>query len=338
MNVPSYESFPPRYVCSLGLAANLACTWEATAAKPGNVNRNSDFDDLTLVDFLASGAMVADVLHRMAVPHQVAEKPALGRLVLDMVKATGAVSVSNSNLGICLLLAPLAIAYLECRPGNDGDSPLQAMDAPAVSVEQLKAALRVVLESAASDDTRHLYRAIALSQAGGLGKSEQADIHAPDELTPADTPVHVMTVAKDRDSIALEYATGFSQTFDLVLPSLLNFLQRGYPLQWAIIGCQVETMAKQVDTLIQRKLGPTVAEDIRCRCQQLWQNWQQGELESWATFQKGRLENTLLDLQELDFYLRADEHRRNPGTTADLIAGALFTGLLTGQISPGTKW
>ncbi|NOY30593.1 MAG: triphosphoribosyl-dephospho-CoA synthetase, partial [Planctomycetes bacterium] len=28
--------------------------------------------------------------------------------------------------------------------------------------------------------------------------------------------------------------------------------------------------------------------------------------------------------QELDFWLRADGHRRNPGTTADLIAAGLF--------------
>ena len=33
-------------------------------------------------------------------------------------------------------------------------------------------------------------------------------------------------------------------------------------------------------------------------------------------------------LSELDSYLRGDSHRRNPGTTADLIAAMLFVKLL----------
>ena len=33
------------------LAATLACLWEATAAKPGNVHRGADFEDMTAEDF-----------------------------------------------------------------------------------------------------------------------------------------------------------------------------------------------------------------------------------------------------------------------------------------------
>ena len=37
---------------------------------------------------------------------------------------------------------------------------------------------------------------------------------------------------------------------------------------------------------------------------------------------------------DLDFWLRSDGHRRNPGTTADLIAASLFVGIHNGTIEP----
>ena len=41
---------------------------------------------------------------------------------------------------------------------------------------------------------------------------------------------------------------------------------------------------------------------------------------------------------DLDFWLRSDGHRRNPGTTADLIAAGLFCLLRDGIISFPLKW
>ena len=45
-------------------------------------------------------------------------------------------------------------------------------------------------------------------------------------------------------------------------------------------------------------------------------------------------ENYYAALADFDFWLRADGHRRNPGTTADLIAAALFAGLRDGLLPP----
>ena len=41
---------------------------------------------------------------------------------------------------------------------------------------------------------------------------------------------------------------------------------------------------------------------------------------------------------EFDAFLRADGNRRNPGTTADLIAAILFAGLRDGQFIPDGDW
>ena len=43
------------------------------------------------------------------------------------------------------------------------------------------------------------------------------------------------------------------------------------------------------------------------------------------------------ELDKFDAWLRADGHRRNPGTTADLIAATLFAALRDGLINSPTR-
>src|SRR5215468_1221408 len=85
----------------LGLHAQLACIWEATARKPGNVHRYADFTDTTYLEFLHSAAAIAPVL-------EVAPRRGVGNTVLQAVTATRSIVGTNTNLGIILLLAPLA--------------------------------------------------------------------------------------------------------------------------------------------------------------------------------------------------------------------------------------
>src|SRR5438105_8350832 len=93
-----------------GLCAQLACIWEATARKPGNVHRYCDFDDAGYVDFLLSAAAIAPVLDR-------APERRVGETILDAVRATRQVVATNTNLGIILLLTPLAAALGDLLTG-----------------------------------------------------------------------------------------------------------------------------------------------------------------------------------------------------------------------------
>src|ERR1700680_1761926 len=90
-----------RLMPEVGLCAQVACVWEATARKVGNVHRYQDFADLTYLDFVLSAAAIAPVL-------ETASRRRLGATVLQCVQATRQVVQSNSNLGMVLLLAPLA--------------------------------------------------------------------------------------------------------------------------------------------------------------------------------------------------------------------------------------
>ena len=58
----------PESCNSCGLWVQLACIWEATARKPGNVHRFRDAADTHYVDFLTAAAAIAPILDNAA-PH-----------------------------------------------------------------------------------------------------------------------------------------------------------------------------------------------------------------------------------------------------------------------------
>src|SRR5215208_70011 len=86
-------------------AAQLACVLEASAEKPGNITPSHDFEDTTFEDMLCSGIALGRELGR-------AGERGVGETVLAAVRASRAVAGANTNLGIALLLGPLARAAL----------------------------------------------------------------------------------------------------------------------------------------------------------------------------------------------------------------------------------
>src|SRR5436190_23266329 len=134
---------------SVGLCAQLACIWEATARKPGNVHRLRDFDDTSYVDFLTSAAAITPVM-------ETAGQRPVGETILGAVQATRAVTHGNTNLGIILLLAPLA----------------------AVPGSALRQGLLAVLDRLDVADAVRTYEAIRLAHPAGLGEVPEQDVRS----------------------------------------------------------------------------------------------------------------------------------------------------------------
>lgn len=268
---------------SVGLHAQLACVWEATARKPGNVHRFCDFSDTHYLDFLVSAAAVAPVLER-------AQGRSVGQTVLECVRATRLVVSSNTNLGIVLLLAPLA-----------------AVPAGA----DLHDGLKRVLQQLDVDDSRAVFDAIRLANPGGLGQAPEQDVREEPTLPLGD----IMRLAAGRDRIALQYVNGFVQVFDEGVPALQRGLEWSGTLESAIIHCHLRLLASHPDSLIARKRGRAEAEEASRRARQVL------DAGSPAADEGRRL------LTELDTWLRAEGHSRNPGTTADLVTASLFVAL-----------
>src|SRR4051794_23934193 len=91
---------------TIGYLAQVACTWEVLARKAGNVCPGREYPDLTVNDFLVSAAAIAPILDEAA-------NQAIGFTILKAIEATRQVALSNTNLGIVLLLAPLASVPLD---------------------------------------------------------------------------------------------------------------------------------------------------------------------------------------------------------------------------------
>lgn len=272
----------------IGLCAQLACVWEATARKPGNVHRFADFADVSYLDFVVSAAAIAPVLE--SAPSQ-----PVGETVVDAVRATRRVSGTNTNLGIVLLLAPLAAV----PAGQD-----------------LAAGVRDVLGRLDLADSHNVYEAIRLANPGGLGKVPAEDVAAAPTL-PLRT---VMALAADRDLVARQYVEDFHAVLGQGVPALLRGIETTGTLEGGIIACQLDLLTVYPDSLIARKCGADVAAEVRRRAGEVLQA-------GWPRTATGRAA-----LAALDAWLRADGHRRNPGTSADLVTASLFAALRGGSI------
>lgn len=211
----------------------------------------------------------------------------VGETVLQAVRGTRQMVRVNTNLGTVLLLAPLA-----CVPRG----------------LSLESGVNAVLGNLTDDDARAVYEAIRLAEPGGLGKVDEMDVadDAPSDLMAA------MRSAADRDMVARQYAEDFEHVLRFVVPSLCRGAQAGWSLTETIIHTHLRLLAQFPDSLIARKCGPDVAQQAADRAAAVLDTGEPGDDEN------------LRALGDLDFWLRSDGHRRNPGTTADLIAAGLF--------------
>jgi triphosphoribosyl-dephospho-CoA synthase len=220
----------------------------------------------------------------------------LGETVLDAVRATRRLVASNTNLGAILLLAPLASVPRTVALANGLEDLLQSLDA---------------------DDARLTYEAINHANPGALGRVDAMDLAGdpPPDLLVA------MQAAADRDLVARQYADNFHEVLECVRPWIQQGLAGGWKLAEAVIHAHVRLMSQQPDSLIARKCGLEIAHQSARRAAAVLDSGAPGE------------ENYQRALGDLDFWLRSDGHRRNPGTTADLVAAGLFA-LLRDDLLP----
>ena len=271
----------------IAAAAQLACLLEASAPKPGNVSPGVAFHDTRYEDFLASAAAIAPAFL------DAGEQP-LGETILRAIEATRSWTSANTNLGIVLLLAPLARAAYLPQP------------------ESLRDRVRTVLASTTVADAVAVYRAIRLAQPGALGDASSQDI----ATSPTVTLTAAMTLAAERDDVAREYATGFARTFTVAVPALEQARADG--LEWidAVVESYLALLADSPDTLIIRKLGPNAAEKVRSRAAEV-------RAAGAVRTDAGRRAIAAFDLE-----LRNSANSLNPGTSADIAAAAIFVVLL----------
>ncbi len=280
----------------IAAAAQLACLLEASAPKPGNVSPGIAFHDTRYEDFLASAAAIGPAfLDAGAQP--------LGETIRRAIEDTRRWTSANTNLGIVLLLAPLARA------------------AHATSPKALRDRVRHVIDATTVADATSVYTAIRLARPGGLGEVGAEDVAA----SPTVTLAAAMTLASERDDVAREYVTAFARTFSTGAPALTKARSAGLDWPDAVVECYLALLAEAPDTLISRKAGAVAALDVMQRAIDVRSA---GGVRSNA----GRRALASFDLE-----LRDARNTLNPGTTADITAAAVFVVLLNGGWKGGLE-
>jgi triphosphoribosyl-dephospho-CoA synthase len=271
-----------------GRLAQLACILEVMAPKPGNVHRYRDLPGLHLIDFVASALAIGEAMDR-------ARLDGVGVAVEGAIEATRQVVTTNTNLGMVLLLAPLAAV----PEGID-----------------LRNGAQAVIEATTIGDAQAVYRAIRRAQPGGMGSVPNQDI--------ADEPTlrlkEVMALAADRDLVARQYANGFREVFEDALLALEQVVATGRPVETAVVSAQLTVLSRHADSLIARKAGIEQAQQVSRRAAEiLAAGWPDGR-------------EALALCHAFDEWLRDPIRRFNPGTTADLVTAALYAALRDGTI------
>lgn len=294
----------------VGWQAAAASLLESAAFKPGNVHPAAGFEDLHHADFVAAAQAIAEPFDafQWRPSDGRSERPAarLGQVVLAAVTAAGRVTRSNTNLGIVLAMAPLAAA----------DIPLEH------TVQQTLASLD-------RNDAADIWRAISVAQPGGLGRVGRHDLAGP-----APTSIlEAMRLARHRDAIAQLWADSYQSLFrrDPQRPGMAWLLETALtadlPAAAAIQQAFLQHLAVHHDSLIARRHGTAVAADVSHQA---------------AAVVRLPIDEQPAAIRRFDTQLRAgrwcDGRQRpiNPGTTADLVAAAVFVLLRRGWSLAGS--
>lgn len=283
----------PPLADTIAAAFRQACALDVAVRKPGNVSEASPGHRMVAQQFLQS----ADA----AAPALCAPGTRIGTRIEAAMRATWDAVGCNTNLGIVLLCAPLARAAERLGP-------------VALEAATLHAAVQVELDELDVHDAAAAFRAIALVQPGGLGRTHEQDVHTP----PTVTLREAMALASARDRIAQQYTQGFEELFSLGVPALADGISAG-----AVQRCFLQWLRSQPDTHIMRKHGATAAHSVQVTAQSWWDTLLR---EGPPVSDLATHPHHAAQWAEWDEGLKACG--LNPGTSADLTVASAFAALL----------
>jgi triphosphoribosyl-dephospho-CoA synthase len=299
----------------------MAILFEVSANKPGNVNFVVGFEGTRVEHFLAS-AVAASASFEEAAKRGIAiqngqlqvNQAGMGELMRDCVADIDAWQHGgNTLLGTVMLFIPLAVAAGMTQIGEKGEFDLK----------QLRANMKLAVESTTAQDAVNLYDAIAIASPSGLNDAPDLDVNdanSKTRLVEEDVSLYqVFKIGAGYDDICYEWVNNFPIAFELAYPYLMEQLyEKKKCLNTAITHTFLKVLSERPDTFISRKVGLEKTLDVSKDAKNVLEL---GGLDT----PKGR-ESILL----FDRKLRECGNNYNPGTTADITAATLALGTLSG--------
>jgi len=267
--------------------AELALLLEvASTPKPGNVDREREYDDLRFEHFLAGAVGARPGFERAA------DGEPIGRAFETAVEGMADQRGGNTQFGAVLVVTPLVAtaATGDLTPERAGE----------------------VVSETTVDDAAGFYRAfehVDVAVDDPPEDMEPLDVRRGSDAVPALrerglTLADVMERSADRDGVAAEWVGGFERIFD----AADRLLAKEGPVPDRASTVFLELLAEEPDTFVVTRNDRETAEEVTRRAR------------------------AVLDGEE-DVDALAEElidRDVNPGTTADLVAGALFVALERG--------
>jgi triphosphoribosyl-dephospho-CoA synthase len=304
----------------------LALLLEASAPKPGNVNRNARFSDTDYRHFLTSASMMSRGLQMCAAQgvkigtNELSPSEAgLGELIeICVADSLNGLNNRNTILGSILLYVPLTVSMAA-----------SLVNKLSFAVQDVERWLTIIIQNTTVNDTLGLYRAFIQSSPGGNKIKEEPEWSDAHRRYDFDNPnvisniteddlnlVELFKMSSDVDEISREWANNFRLILGEVYPFILAISNSLEDLEEAIVRSFVWLLSKRPDGLIIKKAGRVRAEEVRALAESKMKNWSE----------KDGLENLIV---RLDDALRQEGNLLNPGTTADIISSAVFCRLVS---------
>ena len=268
----------------------FVCDTEIKSLKPGNVHKYSEGHGMNLKDFLKSSLIISKCLTKNNLD--------LGKKILISVNEIQNKIKKNTNLGIILMLSP--IATIVQKEG-------------VISKEELLKKIKSLIKKQNIKNSIPIFKAISLTSPGGLGFSKKYDVNEP----PNTNLYKAMEFAKKKDLIARQYCNGFEDIYKIGIPAYKNFYNKWGKVDWALTGVYLTFLKKFNDSHIVRNKGNKIATSIK------------KEAKKYYFFLKRNKNLTKIKKKLLIFDKKLKSKRINPGTTADLTVATLLLEIVT---------
>ncbi|MEM3539151.1 MAG: triphosphoribosyl-dephospho-CoA synthase [Nitrososphaerales archaeon] len=336
MNVMNNDSI--KTADGIMMAAQLASALEVSGTpKPGNVHRNADFMDTRFEHYLAGSIAIGPHIRDVALMGMDAGR---GLIKLNEIgigkhikRAIHEVRIwhkgGNTHLGITLLFIPLAASagFMITKFGK-------------IEPIGLRSTLIKIMKATTYQDALDVLDAILNSKASALGQLDTAiapdimDIDVKNKIMEQKISLYdLMKISSKWDNVAKELTTGMRISFGLGYKTLLDVYEKTNDINIATVHTFLTILAKHPDTLIARKLGlkltQNINEAVKIGLIEAKKISKQAEIIlrfGGLTSEKGKKA-----LDRFDKKLRDPKNKLNPGTTADIVASSLMIAIICGM-------
>ena len=295
----------------------LAMVMEVSAyPKPGNVDRNHDYEDTRFEHFLASAVSIHPVMENAA-----KSKTGVGSLIHSAVRESAKwQNGGNTHFGAFILLIPLAMAA--------GDILHKKHE---FTIEELVSCAHDIVKKTNVQDAIEFYRSFETAKVR-VNPVDEFDLQDSSSLGSLDeentTLYDLMEISRTYDLIADEWVSGFERCAncgETIIKCMEwtnesdKFGEPKLDVNDVVVYAFLKILSENRDTFIQTKFDETTADYVSGRARDILLEFKP---------QRSGFNAVRLAVEEFDDELLSKGI--NPGSTADIVIAGLFIALLGG--------